>query len=176
MWVLESVRRAGAAYALLPGGEYVVGRDRKCDVRVEGDSSVSRRHAVIAVGKKEGDGESVGQVVVSVRDEGSSYGTYVGERAIETSGAGSQEDRTTSGRPIPLQDGVRIRFGLLSSLFRLREHRVVLTTSGMTRADRSAMAKEARDKLGAETEAEWSDRVTHVVMERAKLTIKVGKG
>ena len=49
------------------------------------DVSISRRHAEVTL---HGDGDGA-----LVRDVGSTFGTYVGDRAIETSGNQSQEDR-----------------------------------------------------------------------------------
>ena len=77
---------SGWSLCLLPGCEYQVGRERNSDVRARDDTSVSRRHATIRVSE---DGQ-----LVSILDQGSSYGTYVGERAIQSSQAGSQAGMT----------------------------------------------------------------------------------
>ena len=77
------------------------------------DTSVSRNHAEITTSS---DGEGV-----FIKDLGSKYGTYLGEKAVKSSQSGSQR-RTDSSLDINeeklLRCGQIVRFGLLQSVFR----------------------------------------------------------
>ncbi len=167
MWILESEKTC-ARLCLLPGLEYSVGRDKRSHVRADTqDTSVSRRHAAIRVDRE----------AVVVSDAGSTYGTYVGDRAIASSGAGSQDDRVPKGQStrvsLPVGGSERVRFGLLSSLYVLRRCPMVLTTSSLAKPARTRLSEDTAKLPGASVQSAWSNRVTHVVMEEVKLTIKV---
>lgn len=81
-----------------------------------GDVSISRRHGVIGCSGGGEAGRSPPEV--HVRDLGSTYGTYVGEEAIRSSGESSQADRLPKGESAPLADKTRVRFGLHSTIFK----------------------------------------------------------
>ena len=83
----QIVTVSGQQIDLLPGSEYVFGRDASCDVVVE-DCSCSRRHARISV---DDDGK------VLIEDLDSRNGTFVNGRRIEA--------------PTPAGDGDQIRAG-----------------------------------------------------------------
>jgi len=149
-----------------------------------GDSSVSRRHAVVRVLAD----------CVHVKDEGSTYGTYVGEKALESSANNSQEDRISkeSGY-VHWPDGERVRFGLLSSVFRYQSvlidpspcwsrlvwRPIKATTSGLPKQERQKLGREFTELKracdwpdAAALNLDWSDDVTHVVMDKVILTVK----
>ncbi len=83
--VLQLPKEGPQAF-VLKEGENVVGRDGSCDVTV-GDSSISRRHAVI----------TIGQDSVTVRDLASKNHTFVEDKIIEAE--------------VAIVPGLEIRFG-----------------------------------------------------------------
>ena len=80
-------------HPLLPGREFLLGRDPDCEVRLP-DATVSRRHALLRRGQN-------GFVL---RDQESTYGTYLGSMRVK--------------RPLVLRNGDRLRVGKLKLLFR----------------------------------------------------------
>jgi pSer/pThr/pTyr-binding forkhead associated (FHA) protein len=53
--------------------KFVIGRDEGCDIRLQGDSLVSRRHAMIEFSQGE----------YCIRDLGSTNGTYVNNKPLQ---------------------------------------------------------------------------------------------
>jgi hypothetical protein len=76
-------------FTLLPGESYVIGCQTESDIRVDGDPTVSRRHACIRLSPKG---------FLEVIDLGSTNGTFIGKKRIK------QEGRLKTG--VPLQIGV----------------------------------------------------------------------
>ena len=134
------------------------------NVIIKGDTSVSRNHAEIEVGN--------GGVLV--KDPKSKFGTYVGEAAIASSNGQSQEDRLGADEQRLLKPGERVRFGLLSSIFKLKEVNHIVSTSCVPK-DQVDLVKNVIkrvDPVGVFTSA-WSKDITHMVVKEGKLTIKV---
>ncbi|HEX2162915.1 MAG TPA: FHA domain-containing protein, partial [Thermoanaerobaculia bacterium] len=77
----------GARRIELPAGEHVVGRSRDCDVVVR-DATVSRAHALVAVGRGR----------VTVQDLGSSNGTLVNGQAVRAETQLAEGDQLRLGR------------------------------------------------------------------------------
>jgi pSer/pThr/pTyr-binding forkhead associated (FHA) protein len=73
MHVCNRTGRVLRAFALGDGVEVIVGRDASCDVQIR-SQAVSREHCTI-----ESDGDDL-----VLRDLGSTAGTFVGDRKIET--------------------------------------------------------------------------------------------
>ena len=74
-----------------------------------------------------------------------------------------------------MQVGERVRFGLLSTLFKLDEKRVTVCTSSLSSNDMSCL-KTSLEKLGpqsAQLVKEWKSDVSHLVIKEGKMTIKV---
>lgn len=114
-----------------------------------------------------------------IKDTGSKYGVYVGERAVLSSSQNqNQSDRLKPNEEKEIRPGEKVRFGLLSSLFQLQEVPLVITTSTLPSAQRNKV-KECMDKLArfshnAQTVSNWRADVSHVVTpDQAPLTIKV---
>jgi uncharacterized RDD family membrane protein YckC len=82
-WYLEVAGRRVA----VGGGDFVIGRERDCDLPL-GDGTVSRHHAAVGV-----DGERV-----TVRDLGSSNGTFVNGRRLRGEAELAAGDRLRFGR------------------------------------------------------------------------------
>ena len=152
------------------------------------DGSISRRHGSIAVDDDDGNGRPK----VRLRDLGSTFGTYVGEAAIASSGDNSQQDRLR-GEAV-LADGTRVRFGLHATIFkwvlyvcmhsngvtvrtcsvsRLAWRPFVFTSSSLGKEERERMSKAMAGQTGLKTVSAWSDAVTHLAMSEVILTLKV---
>ena len=79
----------------------------------------------------------------SIIDLGSKYGTYLGERAVKSSQNQSnsvESERLSKEENKLLKCGEPVRFGLLTSLFRLESSRLVICSSGLSTSD-SALVK-----------------------------------
>ena len=138
------------------------------DIVCGNDTSVSRVHAEISVSPT-GDG-------VIIKDLGSKYGTYVGEKSVKSSqNQSSQSSYSLSEKEEKLlKCGQPVRFGLLGSLFRLETSRLVICTSGLSTPDMSFIKKTIEKLKGsAELTGSFGPRVTHLVIKDGKLTIKV---
>lgn len=166
MWIFRNEQRHEQRYCLLAGQNYTVGR-LTGEIVIRGDVSVSRNHGLVTVST---DGKSV-----HVKDTGSSYGIYVGQAAIESSGNCSQADRVPKGQEASVGVGERVRFGLQSTLFKLEKHAMVLCMSSLANVDKMAVRRTAT-QLGNQSAIvvpNWDERVTHLVMKEVILTIKV---
>jgi len=158
----------GVKYGLQIGAKYRCGRVGT-DFVFALDTSVSRNHAEITTSS---DGEGV-----FIKDLGSKYGTYLGEKAVKSSQSGSQR-RTDSSLDINeeklLRCGQIVRFGLLQSVFRLQTSRLVICTSGLSSPDMSVVKKTIEKLNGcAELTGSFGPNVTHLLIKEGKLTIKV---
>ena len=94
---------AGAWFVLEEFETALIGRHKDCEVRIEGDKVISRRHCQL----------EWEEPLLLLRDLGSHNGTLVngvryGGREKGTAPSG---DLTRSGPTVALQDGDRIRFG-----------------------------------------------------------------
>ena len=111
MWILQCEdphSQVKPSYCLVKGQSYLVGR-LSADISFAQDQSLSRKHAVLTVDDKN---------KVCVTDQGSTYGTYVGDEAINKSGNSSQSQNGKITKPTKMQDNTRVRFGLRSTIFR----------------------------------------------------------
>ena len=111
---------------------------------------------------------------VMVKDLGSKFGTYVGERAVVSSQNSSQEDRLNKNQACQLTIADRVRFGLLSSLFKLDRLQLVICTSSLS-TDEAEKVKDYVSQLpGAKLVRGWTDEITHLIVSPVgTMTIKV---
>lgn len=112
-------------HALLPGREFLIGREPDCDLRLV-DPTVSRRHARLRRGQN-------GFVL---RDQESTYGTYLGSMRVK--------------RPLVLRSGDRLRVGKVKLLFRdpWAEQCGVTTSGGLQRREVPAPVLQAMASAG----------------------------
>ncbi|NXX84658.1 NBN protein, partial [Urocolius indicus] len=148
---------SGEPYRLLSGTEYIVGR-KNCAILIQDDQSISRSHAVLAVSCPEtASSQSLSVPVLTVRDT-SKYGTFVN---------GSKLNGTT----VSLQSGDRINFGVFESKFRVEYEPLVVCSSCLDVAQKTAL-NEAIQQLGGLVVSEWTKECTHLVMVSVKVTVK----
>ena len=112
---------------------------------------------------------------MSLLDKGSSYGCYVGEDAIKSSGQSSQEDRIPKGEPVILTQNVRVRIGLHSTLFKLIwQQPIIACTSTLPITEKRKMTDTLKSlEKGSRVVGDWADNVDFLVMSEVILTIKV---
>ncbi|NXE33855.1 NBN protein, partial [Ptilorrhoa leucosticta] len=147
----------GEPYRLLSGVEYVVGR-KNCTILIQDDQSISRSHAVLTVSQPEtSPSQSLSVPVLTVRDT-SKYGTFVN---------GSKLNGTSKS----LQSGDRINFGVFESKFRVEYEPLVVCSSCLDVAQKTAL-NQAIQQLGGLVVNEWTKECTHLVMVSVKVTVK----
>uniref|UniRef100_A0A8C5T7M4 Nibrin n=1 Tax=Malurus cyaneus samueli TaxID=2593467 RepID=A0A8C5T7M4_9PASS len=148
---------SGEPYRLLSGIEYVVGR-KNCTILIQDDQSISRNHAVLTVDQPEtSSSQSLSVPVLTVRDT-SKYGTFVNGAKL-------------NGSSKSLQSGDRINFGVFESKFRVEYEPLVVCSSCLDVAQKTAL-NQAIQKLGGLAVNEWTKDCTHLVMVSVKVTVK----
>ena len=111
-----------------------------------------------------------------MKDVGSRYGIYIGERAIVTSQNNSEEDRLNVGEEQKMFANQHVRFGLLKSKFKLKKKKLNICVSSLVGKDLADVKKLVSSLgLGVELANQWSDDVTHLVVSKdnCKMTMKV---
>ncbi|NXJ30557.1 NBN protein, partial [Dicrurus megarhynchus] len=157
MWKLVPASGTGEPYRLLSGVEYVVGR-KNCTILIQDDQSISRSHAVLTVSQPEtSPSQSLSVPILTVRDT-SKYGTFVN---------GSKLNGTSKS----LQSGDRINFGVFESKFRVEYEPLVVCSSCLDVAQKTALNQAIR-QLGGLVVNEWTKECTHLVMLSVKVTVK----
>ncbi|NXA45407.1 NBN protein, partial [Nothocercus julius] len=147
----------GEPYRLLAGTEYVVGR-KNCAILIQDDQSISRSHAVLTVSRPETTlSQSLSGSLLTISDT-SKYGTFVN---------GTKLDGTSR----TLQSGDRVNFGVFQSKFRVEYESLVVCSSCLDNAGKSAL-NEAIQQLGGLVANEWTTECTHLVMVSVKVTVK----
>ncbi|KAF1494810.1 Nibrin, partial [Eudyptula minor novaehollandiae] len=148
---------SGEPYRLLSGTEYVVGR-KNCAILIQDDQSISRSHAVLTVSRPETiPSQSLSVPILTVRDT-SKYGTSVNGSKL-------------NGTSVSLQSGDRINFGVFESKFRVEYEPLVVCSSCLDVAQKTAL-NQAIQQLGGLVVNEWTEECTHLVMVAVKVTVK----
>ncbi|NWY60796.1 NBN protein, partial [Chionis minor] len=148
---------SGEPYWLLSGTEYVVGR-KNCAILIQDDQSISRSHAVLTVSHPEtAPNQSLPVTILTVRDT-SKYGTFVNGSKL-------------NGTSVSLQSGDRINFGVFESKFRVEYEPLVVCSSCLDGAQKTAL-NQAIQQLGGLIVNEWTKECTHLVMVSVKVTVK----
>ncbi|KAK0688752.1 NBN protein, partial [Pygoscelis papua] len=148
---------SGEPYRLLSGTEYVVGR-KNCAILIQDDQSISRSHAVLTVSRPETiPSQSLAVPMLTVRDT-SKYGTFVNGSKL-------------NGASVSLQSGDRINFGVFESKFRVEYEPLVVCSSCLDVAQKTAL-NQAIQQLGGLVVNEWTEECTHLVMVAVKVTVK----
>ncbi|NXJ01886.1 NBN protein, partial [Psophia crepitans] len=147
----------GEPYRLLCGTEYVVGR-KNCAILIQDDQSISRSHAVLTVSRPEtNSNQSLPFPILTVTDK-SKYGTFVNGSKL-------------NGTSVSLMSGDRINFGVFESKFRVEYEPLVVCSSCLDVAQKTAL-NQAIQQLGGLVVNEWTKECTHLVMLSVKVTVK----
>ncbi|NXD82815.1 NBN protein, partial [Halcyon senegalensis] len=147
----------GEPYRLLSGTEYAVGR-KNCAILIQDDQSISRNHAVLTVSRPETSPNQPLSVPVLTVTDTSKYGTFVNGSKL-------------NGTSVSLQSGDRINFGVFESKFRVEYEPLVVCSSCLDVAQKTAL-NQAIQQLGGLVVNEWTKECTHLVMVSVKVTVK----
>ncbi|XP_024422290.1 nibrin isoform X2 [Desmodus rotundus] len=159
MWkLLPEAGPAREPYRLLTGVEYVVGR-KNCDILIENDQSISRRHATLTTGFSATGLSHTHQITILTIKDNSKYGTFVNEEKMQ------------NGLSRTLQTGDRVTFGVFESKFRVEYEPLVACSSCLDVSGKTAL-NQAILQLGGFTVNNWTEECTHLVMVAVKVTIK----
>ncbi|XP_066290917.1 nibrin-like [Branchiostoma lanceolatum] len=156
MWILSSISQTDCEYYLLVGQEYHVGR-KDCSILIAGDSSISRKHAVLKVSHIESNLGDHRKLPILTLQDFSKFGTLVGDQKIK-------------GQTILKSDDV-VTFGAMGSKWKVHYHPLVVTSS-MLEASLKKKLKQLLLKLGGHLVTEWHKECTHLVMSDVKVTVK----
>ncbi|KAI8491114.1 hypothetical protein Bbelb_311550 [Branchiostoma belcheri] len=156
MWILSNTSQTDCEYHLLVGQEYQVGR-KDCPILITGDSSISRKHAVLKVSHIEPNLGDHRKLPILTLQDLSKFGTSVGDQKVK-------------GQAILKSDDV-ITFGAAGSKWRVHYQPLVVTSS-MLEALLKKKLKQLLLRLGGHLVPEWNKECTHLVMSNVKVTVK----
>ncbi|XP_066139619.1 nibrin isoform X1 [Euwallacea fornicatus] len=148
IFLLSNVENGEIIY-LPDKGECTIGR-KNCDILILDDKSISREHAKLKI--------KVNQV--TLQDCNSRYLTY--HKGVEIA----------PNVEIRLNHMDLIQFGCQNSKFHFESYAIVASSSALNIEKRNKL-KEALDKCRGKYVDKWSDKCTHLVVEKLILTIKV---
>ncbi|KAL5004153.1 hypothetical protein ScPMuIL_017609 [Solemya velum] len=147
-------------HVLLVGKEYVVGR-KDCDIQVEGDKAVSRRHSLLTVTHPEANLGHPHRVPELQLKDVSKFGTFVNKERLE-------DNRTT----VNLKDGDEVVFGSPTSSFMAVYEPFVITSSCLDNNSKKTIRSQLLT-LGGHMVNEWRKDCSLLVMNSISVTIKV---
>ncbi|XP_019638366.1 PREDICTED: nibrin-like [Branchiostoma belcheri] len=156
MWILSNTSQPDCEYHLLVGQEYQVGR-KDCPILITGDSSISRKHAVLKVSHVEPNLGDHRKLPILTLQDLSKFGTSVGDQKVK-------------GQAILKSDDV-ITFGAAVSKWKVHYQPLVVTSS-MLEASLKKKLKQLLLRLGGHLVPEWNKECTHLVMSNVKVTVK----
>ncbi|KAG5898744.1 hypothetical protein JTB14_020938 [Gonioctena quinquepunctata] len=148
LYLLEN-QNDGKIFYLLNQIEFVVGR-KDCDILLQNDQSISRKHGVIRIKEDR----------VTLEDCGSKYKTI--HRGVEV----------TPNKEIILKNDDVIQFGVISSKFIFKQHDFVTTGTRLSSTRKTKLKKDLILLGGTFTE-NWTSDCTHLTVEEITLTVKV---
>lgn len=157
MWYFQSIHQPEKKILLLPGREYVLGR-RECDIIIENDPSVSRKHAILKVAHPEANVQHPDKLPVLTFKDISKFGTLV--NGVKISGE------------LELKDGDEVKFGAPKSMHRAVFEPFVVTASCLD----SQAKKEVRHlmaKMGGHVSSDWQKDCSFLLMKNITVTVKV---
>ncbi|CAH1176118.1 unnamed protein product [Phaedon cochleariae] len=139
----------GAVFYLINQTEFIVGR-RDCNILIENDQSISRKHAKLLIKNDH----------VTLEDLGSKY---------KTTHRGKELPPNTE---IQLKNNDKIHFGVMESHFTFQQLKLV-TTGTRLNSTQKAKLKQDLAVLGARFIDQWTADCTHLTVEEITLTVKV---
>ncbi|XP_047489469.1 nibrin-like isoform X2 [Penaeus chinensis] len=166
MWVLEGTEDNPGQIHYLPCGPTLMVSRREGHILLRDDNSISRQHASITVTHSMSDLKNITALPkVNLSELGSKYGTFVNE--------GIEKNRKLAVKSTTeLNDGDRIRFGMLTNVWRLGYKPLVVTASTLKPDHKKGLADDLL-KLGGHLVSEWNPSCSYLVMNNITLTVKV---
>uniref|UniRef100_T1J527 Nibrin n=1 Tax=Strigamia maritima TaxID=126957 RepID=T1J527_STRMM len=161
MWTLQNliypVFFKGIVYHLVSGKEYIVGR-KDCQINIENDKSISRKHAVLTVIHQESNVCRPENLPILQVEDLSKFGTSVNSDPVNKAQI--------------LKNGDEIKFGGLNSKYKVNYQALVVTTSCLKNGADKKLIKNCLAQLGGHFISDWQIGNTHLVMSSFVLTIK----
>lgn len=162
MWRLRSLK-CGKEYVLLCNKEYKIGRSG-VNIQIKEDTSVSRHHASISVTHTIDNLKNPTTLPTVTLTDKSKFGTFIicPRTKISTKVEGSRT----------LNNGDQIVFGAQQSIFKLKYKPLVISAS-MIGTEQKLKLQDALLQMGGHIVENWHEKITHLVMDQIKLSIKV---
>ncbi|XP_033747756.1 nibrin-like [Pecten maximus] len=157
MWLLTSLSNPDVQHVLLVGKSYIVGR-KDCEILVENDAAVSRKHAELTVTHPEVNLSKPSLLPTLFIKDLSKYGTMLNSSKVQ--------GQTT------VKDGDEVMFGSPKSAFIAVYEPFIVSTSCLSPSLKKQV-RQAVMRLGGHIIADWSRHCTHLVMTSISVTIKV---
>lgn len=154
MWYLTSDTDHRVIY-VMPNKEITIGRSvdaQVCNFAIPDDPSISRKHATISVSDNE----------LFLQDMGSRYGTSINDFT----------SKVETGPKIKLNNKDTVKFGKMSSVWKVHEIRFITCTSTL-KGENLQNLKACLAKLGGLLKNEWDESCAYLTMPAITLTIKV---
>nr|XP_045596679.1 LOW QUALITY PROTEIN: nibrin-like [Procambarus clarkii] len=165
MWTLESTLTNPEDIRYLYCGTPLMVSRQEGHVLLKGDKSISRQHAAIFITHSvENLKNPQALPKFELTELGAKYGTFVNE-GIETDRKLAINSKTV------LQDGDRLRFGMLTNTWRLAYRPLVVASSSMP-PNSKALLTDTLLKLGGHMVGEWNHSCTYLVMTNITFTVK----
>ncbi|KAI4471197.1 nibrin-related [Holotrichia oblita] len=142
-------KQENKAFYLFDGRDYTVGR-KDCDILIKDDTSISRKHATL----------SVKQGKMYITDLGAKYKTFVNSVPL------LPQEITA------LKVDDEIKFGMLQSIFTVKEQKLNVTTSGLNPDEKKVLARVLK-RLDGNVAANWSKECSYLTVREIMLTLKV---
>ncbi|XP_026317530.1 nibrin [Hyposmocoma kahamanoa] len=154
MWYLTSDTDHRVIY-VMPNKEITIGRSVDalvCNFAIPDDPSISRKHATISVSNND----------LFLQDMGSRYGTFINDFT----------SKVEAGLKIKLNNKDNVKFGKMSSVWKIHEIHFVTCTSTL-KGENLQNLKVCLGKLGGLLKNEWDESCAYLTMPAITLTIKV---
>ncbi|XP_074025637.1 nbs [Leptinotarsa decemlineata] len=148
LYLLEN-KNDGKTFYLLNQNEFVIGR-KDCDILLQNDQSISRRHAIIRIKENH----------ATLEDCGSKYKTQYRNKEI------------SPNEEIRLKNNDIIQFGVISSQFIFKVQNFVTSGTRLSSIHKTKLKKDIALLGGLYTD-NWTSECTHLTVEEITLTVKV---
>ena len=164
MWIIRKrtenpqLSSNSTQHYLLANRTYIVGR-KNADIIVEGDPSISRKHATFVVSKISNPNQLV-EERLSITDT-SKTGVFVNDKKL------------TLNIETELKEGDVVAYGSEKTSYDVIHHKLVVVTSCVNSSAAKTTVKSTVEALGGRTESNWSANSTLLVMDKVTFTIKV---
>ncbi|GJQ70904.1 putative second BRCT domain on Nijmegen syndrome breakage protein [Trypoxylus dichotomus] len=137
------------AFYLFDSREYVVGR-KDCDILIKDDTSISRKHAFLSIKNDK----------MYITDLGAKYNTFINGMQLK------------ANEPTELNINDEVKFGILNSIYLVKEDKLNVTTSGLTVDEKKVLSRVLK-RLDGNIMSSWSKDCSYLTVREIMLTLKV---
>nr|XP_039254089.1 nibrin-like [Styela clava] len=161
MWCL--VTSSDSSQYLLPCNKDIIVGRKDADIVITGDSSVSRKHGMLRITHPPSNLKNPEAIPTITVTDSSKFGTFITRPGTE---------KIKVNKTAILNPGDFIQFGAQQSIFELQHIPLVVTSSSLEN-DVKQRLKASILQIGGHFVDSWHHGVTHIVVEKIKLSIKV---